>query len=542
MKTMKNALTRKRKLPRILLFLFRGLEVLFVVGLLGFDLRYLAGRWRDAAAAEYDGWLSDYADLKTLIQLHYPGLDWAVTEGGLDLHRLDARTTRRLQRAKSRREKERILGDFMRAFHDGHLALLRPEPEPGELLRAKITISASTVPATACEALGYEKSDDSDPHFDFSRVSVFHPLPGGGPFPATVARLFGRSIGLLRIPSFGTSHYGDTCASEWERFRADLRTTCESACRSDFRSAMTDRLLDELGARIGQMRDEGVDLLAVDLRGNHGGSGTLAAAAAELLAGRPLPDPATFVIADRGTVVTLEREKRVLSRALALCPGHSAPRRDLEAAYWSVDRAIAEAGVPCDRSGVWSDWGVRPSCSGLVPFRQIDDLTAAEFERSTPRTESIRAAGDSSFPARPRWRGRLAVLTDNGTGSAAEQLAGVLQDYHAAAVVGRRTAGAGGGWMLGRGYWELRHSHLRVYIPDHASFRRDGTSYQAGIAPDVPAAFEPDGDETAEARAFVEGLPAVLDRQSGSQSGSRAVAQHGSRPGSGSRGAAGRTE
>jgi carboxyl-terminal processing protease len=41
-----------------------------------------------------------------------------------------------------------------------------------------------------------------------------------------------------------------------------------------------------------------------------------------------------------------------------------------------------------------------------------------------------------------RYRGRVAVLVDGGTGSAAEIFAAVLQDHGRATVVGRRTAGA----------------------------------------------------------------------------------------------------
>jgi hypothetical protein len=96
--------------------------------------------------------------------------------------------------------------------------------------------------------------------------------------------------------------------------------------------------------------------------------------------------------------------------------------------------------------------------------------------------------------------------------------------------------------MFGRGCWELLHSHLGVYIPDFADVRRDGTSYQAGVSPDVPAPFDPDNEDVTEARAFIEALPALLDRLPAPQSGSLAAARANARPGSESRAAARRPE
>lgn len=278
---------------------------------------------------------------------------------------------------------------------------------------------------------------------------------------------------------------------------------------------MTARLLDELADRIREIRDAGAEILVVDVRGNPGGYGEFCVPVTTLLAGRELPMPVEEVAASEETVANLETERNRLEAALAVCPTRSPARERLEADYRRIDVAIAEAAVPCDRRTVWSDWGVRPPCPGLVPFQSLDDQTTAEVEAALVRGAARRPVAPPTSRARTRWHGPLAVLTNRYTGSAAERLAGVLQDHAGARVLGQRSSGAGGGWTFGQTYWPLEHSGLEFYLPDHASYRRDGTSYQAGVTPDVPVRFDPRDDEATKGRALVQGLREVLQRASG---------------------------
>ncbi len=372
-------------------------------------------------------------------------------------------------------------------------------------------ISASTPPDGACEFLRYEETDEPDFDLDFGGAASFRPLPGQ-PFSAGLLRVDGRELGLVRIPTFDTFDYLPTCVSEWGRFRETLATTCESECEEDFYEAMTARLLDDLADRIGEIRDAGAELLVVDVRGNPGGYGDFRVPVTTLLAGRELPMPGEEVAASEETVASLEANRDRLETALALCPAPSPARERLEADYRRIDVAIAEAAIPCDRSAVWSDWGIRPPCPGLVPFQSLDDQTTAEVDAATAREAARRPAAPPTSRVRTRWHGPLAVLTDRYTGSSAELLAGVLQDYAGATVLGQRSAGAGGGWTFGQTSWPLENSGLELYLPDHASYRRDGTSYQAGVTPDVPVRFDPRDDDATKARALVEGLRELLQR------------------------------
>jgi hypothetical protein len=97
------------------------------------------------------------------------------------------------------------------------------------------------------------------------------------------------------------------------------------------------------------------------------------------------------------------------------------------------------------------------------------------------------------------YTGRVAVLTDQNTGSAAEAVAAVLQESRGAIVVGERTAGAmlsSADVMVAPG-WRLRYPAMDFRTA--AGRRVEGD----GVAPDVPA---PAADRAALLRAAAEAL------------------------------------
>ncbi len=488
----RGAWTRPRH-ARSITVAIRAFEVLFIVGLLYLALHDLSDRWHYFRRVGRAQWLDDYAELKGIIQDNYPDLDWTITAGGLDLRRLDERTTRRLEQAESPKEAERALREFTAAFHDGHLAIRNPKWHGSfETPPTEITLSSFTAGPKACSAMSFGESDDTDFGLWAHGVSPARALPGRSPFPAAVLTVEGHDVGLIRIPSFLPSAYGDTCASEWDRFRAQLSTTCEEPCQARFRAVMESRLLDELGVRIGQLKDAGVGLLVLDLRDNGGGIESFARSAVEMLAGRALPAQRTEAVVSRHVAAVLASDRDAVEREIALCPSPSRARDELEEAYWRLDREIAEIRIPCDRSAVWSDWGVRPGCATLVPVEARNPyVSVAEDVSLWRRTIGPSPADGDVTPARARWHGRLAVLVNRGTASGGEAAAAALQDYAAALVIGERTAGCGGGWAFGAVHWTLANSKVKVYVPDHASYRRDGTNLNAGVTPDEPARFGP---------------------------------------------------
>jgi C-terminal processing protease CtpA/Prc len=100
--------------------------------------------------------------------------------------------------------------------------------------------------------------------------------------------------------------------------------------------------------------------------------------------------------------------------------------------------------------------------------------------------------------ARP-YTGRIAILTDQNTGSAAEAVAAILKESRGAVTIGERTAGAmlsAVDVMVAPG-WRLRYPAMDFRTA--AGVRVEGD----GVAADVPA---PPADRAALLRAAAEAL------------------------------------
>jgi C-terminal processing protease CtpA/Prc len=111
--------------------------------------------------------------------------------------------------------------------------------------------------------------------------------------------------------------------------------------------------------------------------------------------------------------------------------------------------------------------------AGLFLDRPEDLLTLSEGDRS----EVLRA-----IPSDVRFRGRLRILVDGRTGSAAELLAAALQDLGRAKVYGAETAGSTRSRLS-----RALPGGVRLHYAGRAEFRRrDGSPIEGvGVAPDV---------------------------------------------------------
>ncbi len=332
-------------------------------------------------------------------------------------------------------------------------------------------------------------------------AAPFRRLSDANAFAAGILDLGGRRVGIVRIASFDDDDYQRTCRDEWSRLRLTLETTCERECRDRFRLAVRDRLLLEFESRIRQFRRAGVDLVVLDLTRNPGGYGWYEPIGT-ILAGRELPVPPSAFARDHATVAELDDYLARLDRSLALCPLDRARRRAVERSYRRYDAARAEALASCDRAGVWTEPPLPPA-GGEGRVRGCSQLTSPiPDDRHTLASLSLRSSLDHRFrddllePAvyrapRVSWGGPLAVLVDRDTASAAEILAGTLQDWAGAAVIGEHTSGCGGGWHRGdRPAW-LMYSDLELHVPDEVEYRRDGSNYRAGIEPDILTGWGP---------------------------------------------------
>jgi C-terminal processing protease CtpA/Prc len=143
-------------------------------------------------------------------------------------------------------------------------------------------------------------------------------------------------------------------------------------------------------------------------------------------------------------------------------------------------------------SWVWEEQ--RPfapaGCSRLI---DVGFASGAIAEMAPSSYHDRRAAQKIYWPAavdpwRGSWTGRVYVLANATSYSAAEMFAAVMKDNAIAKIVGVRTGGDGCGFMEDTPPVVLPHSRLRFRMPNCVRLRADGSSEVAGIAPDLPIA------------------------------------------------------
>ncbi|HSK72678.1 MAG TPA: S41 family peptidase [Pyrinomonadaceae bacterium] len=83
------------------------------------------------------------------------------------------------------------------------------------------------------------------------------------------------------------------------------------------------------------------------------------------------------------------------------------------------------------------------------------------------------------------FNGKLIVLVDRSTASAAEHFASLMQLNKSAKVIGEQTLGAGCGYVNGGTKYFLPNSKLQLLMPDCVRYRADGKNEVAGVEPDV---------------------------------------------------------
>ena len=175
-------------------------------------------------------------------------------------------------------------------------------------------------------------------------------------------------------------------------------------------------------------------------------------------------------------------------------------RRDASAAAGSdramllrfADQAHAKAAIaamPCASGPLWL--GQEHRCSWLGSgFSAAGPLASANplALRGKPWAQDIFTPME--FPYEEGvWRGPLMVLVDGATESSAEEFAAVLQDNHAALIIGTVTFGAGCGHTDGSEPTRLRYSGATLALPDCVYLRANGTNEVRGIVPDLLIGF-----------------------------------------------------
>jgi len=501
--------TRKRRRTRVAVALLVSAAAALVAYRLSFDRA---------------AWLEDYAELRTHTAEVYANLEWATERRGVDVAALHRETQKKLEAASSNSDAREALSSFMSAFGDGHFQIHREKLSKRVAAwwtglhapAASAPLTASTPAAEACAALGFGDRPnpapfalEERPDFAIYIDTATDVVPN--PFSAGVLTLAGsRRLGYVRIPRFDEQSYLGTCEGAWEERRKKLTGACDDACREQFSYIeVPNNLLAALAAHIRVLSGAGIDALVVDVTGNGGGT-DWCDPAARLLSSKALACPRSTTIKHPHTIERLEAMARLLDEDLRRASLSPRERALLEEAKRRLDGLSQEARSPCDRSALWD--GQKPSCSLLL---QGESYACGFFSHLPPGLFSkAESRGHLFRPSQYTYTegvydGRLIVLVDQNTASASEYFAAMLKDQVGATVVGEKTVGAGCGYTNGGVPITLKHSGLRVKMPDCVRYRRDGSNEVEGITPDVLVPWAKGDDAKVRAQKLVDALSAL---------------------------------
>jgi len=460
-------------------------------------------------------WLADFAQLKSAMSQHYANLDWAVERRSMQLGPLSQRTEAALRAATTEAAARAAIEAFLNGFGDGHLEVRWPTTTaPSD----QDTVSRRPV----CERLGYRRAQRGG-GIRFEQMAGFRWLasPDSVYFRAGVMNAGGERIGILRIASFEDNIHPELCEEATRALGIAIDAPCNDACAERVERATANRLTAILERRIASLNELGVTRLLVDLTGNGGGSNWVEAAA-RTLTPVPLQGARVGFIRHPHYVRAFDARIERLVRDSAM--SHGDQRIPLARALAILRQQRWEAGVSCDRSGIWE--GHAPACSlvvtdpsrystGVLRYAAPDTNPARADAPSTVAGQFAEDVGngccDLFYPARYRYRegvyrGPLLVLVDGGTASAAEYFAALIADNGAGVVLGAPTFGAGCGYTDGGIPSVLRHSRGRVLMPDCTRYRSSGLNEVEGIEPHIPVLWRRNDTPLQRARRVAEAL------------------------------------
>ncbi|HKS76781.1 MAG TPA: S41 family peptidase [Terriglobales bacterium] len=437
----------------------------------------LAAQTTASLSATFDRqpWLDDFHQLLSEMSSHYANLDWAVEERRMDLPHLREQTEDKLRAAKDDSEARRALEQFLSSFGDGHLEIRWPKPQA--------TNSTSDKHGSLCDTLGY--SAKLSPGLDFSLLPSFTPVTGDDSnlFPGGLLRLRdGRVLGIIRIGLFSATAYPEVCAQAIHQLGLAEGAACNADCSNNIEVATANLLTAAVERQADALRKAGATAIAVDTTHNGGGSDWMEAVPREL-SSIPLHDSRFGFI--RHEHWTKELRERLQDVESDLQKGR-APKVVLEQAAFTLQKAIEESRKPCDRAGVWQTNKIACSLlvsnllytSGNLPYAKPGSFSSLESKTSLFRPLGYQYTENTD-------RLPLYVFVDGHTWSAAEYFAVILQDNHAATIVGELTGGAGCGYTNGGIPTKLKNSGAEVKMPDCVRFRPNGSNEVSGITPDV---------------------------------------------------------
>lgn len=428
------------------------------------------------AAHAYDAaqWREDFAQARQELARSYANLDWVVAERRIDLQALVERTEQGLATAKSDDDAVKVLEQFLDTFGDGHAYLVRPQRE------AAAAPTATASDRKTCRDMGYQPMRKDREPIDFAVTGQYEALANedAAILPAGVLKAGGKRLGVIRIGLFAEQAFPALCEREHP-----VAAPCDSACQQEVFTRVGKALTRTLERQARALAAQKVDAIVVDITGNRGGT-DWAEAAARVLTGPGVAAPRISFIKHPHWVKGIDNRLKDIDLDLKRTNIGAAQREWLLAARAQLIESRALAAEPCERDAIWKNQRV---CALLVPPR----LHSTGLE-ATPRAldfggyeaewvHNIAAQYEPSVA----WQGKLAILVDNNTVSAAELFAATLKDNDRATLIGTPTRGAGCGYTDGGIPITLKHSGVQIKVPDCARLRASGENEVAGIVPDI---------------------------------------------------------
>jgi hypothetical protein len=416
---------------------------------------------------------------------HYAGLESAIQDRKMDLPRLRSDTEEKLRNAKNESEARRILERFIEGFGDGHLAIDWENPSSNR---------ADAVNGDLCGRLGYNAR--LKPGLDLSGLTTFTPLetPAAARFfPGGLIRLPNQSVvGTIRIGLFSGHAFPEACREAAKTLRLSDQASCDDNCSNAVELQVANLLTAALRARAKELATAGATALLVDLTHNGGGSDWVEAAVREL-SSVPLRDARFAFIKHPHWTENLKEE---LGDVQADLKKQKDSERLLTEAAETLTAAITQTQDVCNLTEVWETG--KPSCSMLVKNKLF---VSGILDYAKPGSFSALQSKSILFhPLRYSYseepdRLPLFVLVDRDTWSSAEYFAALLQDNHAATILGESTGGAGCGYTNGGISTRLKNSGAAIKMPDCVRFRSDGSDEVDGITPDLSVPWPRHGSD-----------------------------------------------
>lgn len=456
-----------------------------------------------APAREFDRqeWLDDFSQVREAFATKYANLEWAQHDSAHRLSDLLDETQARINRANADADARAAFDRLTRRLGDGHVHFDWPS-----VVKAG---AQPTGPTSACRS--FDPSRAASPLMTHASGYVSLQTPQSGIFPAGILLVANQKVGVIEIGLIGAGARPELCSEALALLRLRLGDTCDDTCETRIERIANARYTEAFAAQIVAIKAAGATALLIDIAGNGGGNEWADAAARMLTSKRLVSERMAFVRGKQWSTNLLTLEATLRNDAVIATGADKAMLQDY--ADQAHEKAMTAA-TSCDSRALLL--GLKPNCAWLGRgFFVTGPLASADPEKLKGRPWAQDIFTPMMFPYEEGvWRGPLMVLIDGDTASSAEAFAAVLQDNHAALIIGTASQGAGCGHTDGSEPVTLKYSGAMLALPDCVYLRADGTNEVRGVVPDLLIGFRRFDSANHRSDDVISSLPEAMQRAS----------------------------